>query len=366
MSNFCRYLTNQQRFVYGKIQPCCWITRTADMSNPDEVEQYQQWLYSIKGWVPECSFCLHREKNNMHSPRLESLRSTPDYQAGNIVSFEFQIDRDCNGACLICGPWNSTTWEKSTPELREYEIDFDLENKSTVSTYIKQIKSTVDFSQTLKLLFLGGEPLRSDTHVEIIKEVQQVKSLDQIQIEYITNGSIRPSDETIDLWKKFKRVTLILSIDAVGEHFNYLRWPLKWHQVENNIRYLLDLNIPNLRFTCSYTVTPFNIFYHETYVNWAKKFFNGVDSKIVNIDRFFAQPFSASGIMNTSAIPNSLQQEIRDKYQIDVAGGHPVTKLLKDFNPTDYQTFMNYVNLHDHHRRTNWRTVFPEIQQHFK
>ena len=134
MSDFCRYLTNQQRFVYGRIQPCCWITRTADMSNQNEVEKYNQWLYKIDNWVPECSFCWHREKNNMHSPRLESLRSSPaGYQAGDIVTFEFQIDRDCNAACLICGPWNSTTWEKSTPELKEYRIDFDLQNRLTVS-----------------------------------------------------------------------------------------------------------------------------------------------------------------------------------------------------------------------------------------
>lgn len=367
MSDFCRYLSNQQRFVYGKIQPCCWFTRTADMSNKTEVEKYNQWLYKIDGWVPECSFCYHREKNNMHSPRLDSFQNTPSgYQAGDILTFEFQIDRDCNAACLICGTWNSTTWEKSTNELEEYRIDFDLQNKLNVAEYIKQIKSTVNFSHVSKLLFLGGEPLRSNTHLEIIKEVQKFRSLDQIRIEYTTNGSIVPSDEIIDLWKQFKRVTLSLSIDGIGEHFNYLRWPLKWHQVENNIRHLLDLNIPTVNFSCSYTITPFNIFYHDTYVDWAKKFFDGVDSKTVKLTRFFTNPFSAFGIMDTSSIPDSLQQEIREKYQLDVSGGHSVTKLLKSFNPTDYQNFMDYVDHHDQQRKTNWRDVFPEIQHHFK
>ena len=360
MSNFCRYLTNQQRFVYGQIQPCCWITRTADMSDPDEVADYQQWLSGINDWVPECAFCQTREQNNMHSPRLESFKSIPDnYQVGEIVNLELQIDRDCDGACLICGPWNSTTWEKYTPELKDIGIDFYLENELDVKKYLRQIKSHVNFSKISKVLFLGGEPLRADTHLEIINEIQKVKPLDQVIVTYITNGNVKPSVEIIELWKKFKRVNIAFSIDAIGEHFNYLRWPLQWHQVEANIRYLVDLNIPTFSFTCSYTVTPFSIFYHDTYVNWATKFFNGTKSD------YFSRPFSANGPMNISATPTQLQEIIRAKYQEVVPNGHSVAKCLQAYNPNAYQTFMDYIIKQDQQRGTDWRTVFPEIVPYF-
>jgi hypothetical protein len=362
-NNFCKYLTNQQRFVYGKIQPCCWITRTADMSDPDEVKEYQEWLYSIDDWVPECGFCRNREEKNMHSPRLESFKRIPaSAETGQMINLELQIDRDCNGACLICGPWNSTTWGKYTPELKNIGIDFYLENELDVKKYLRQIKAQVKFDQVSDILVLGGEPLRSDTHVEIINEIQKFKPLNLVNITYITNGSVKPSEDIINLWKKFKRVGIVFSIDAIGDHFNYLRWPLKWHQVENNLRYLVDLNIPTFDFTCSYTVTPFSILYHDTYVDWAKSFFNGTD---VDGDGYFSKPNGANGTINLSAVPESLQQIIRTKYQTLVPNGHSVAKCLQPYDPNAYQTFMDYITKQDQQRNTNWRTVFPEIVPYF-
>lgn len=363
MSNFCRYLTNQERFVYGQIEPCCWITRSADMSDIDNVVEYKQWLHGINDWVPECSFCQNREHNNMNSPRLNSFRSIPEtYQIGEIVNIELQIDRDCNAACLMCGPWNSTTWGQHTPELKEIGIDFYLENELDVKKYLRQIKAHVNFNSLQRVMFNGGEPLRSDTHVEVINEIQKVRPLDQVTITYFTNGSIQPSSDVIELWKKFRRVNLIFSIDGIEEHFDYLRWPLNWNQIENNLKYLLSLNIPTFNIDCSYTVTPFNIFYHDRYVNWAKNIFFNTN---VDAEQFFSKPLPVTGLMNMSATPAALQQQVQFKYSESATTGQSVTKCLQPYNQEIYQTFMDYVTKQDQQRGTDWRKVFPEIVPYF-
>lgn len=367
MSNFCQYLTNQMRFEYGRVRACCWIKRTADSANPQEVSEYQQWMHDIDDWVPECEFCYHRESKGMHSPRLESFNKiNSNDRPGKCVNLELQIDQECNGACLICGPHNSTTWSKYNPDFKSKKIDFFKINETNVKKYIRQVKSYVKFDFLKRVLFLGGEPLRTTTHLEIIKEIEQVRSLKDIALSYTTNGSVMPNAETIELWKKFKVVNLNLSIDAVGEHFNYLRWPLQWHQVESNLKQLLNLPDLKVKFTCSYTLTPFNIFYHDQYVNWAKTFFSGVDKDIINPDTFFSKPFSAFGVMTTAATPGPLQEIIRSKYNQTVLNGHSVSKCLIDYDHTAFINFMNYVEYHDRHRNLNWRKTFPEIEQYFR
>lgn len=367
-STFCTQLTNNDRYVYGKLQACCWITRSADLTNPIEVDKYRKWMADIKSWVPECNYCRKCEALGLTSPRLQSFeRKLPDEDS---IVAEFQIDRLCNGACLICGPWNSTTWEKYNPS-PHFEIkNINTRAKNDATKHLRQVIDNLDFKKVVSLNFLGGEPLLSDTHLIIIRELEKYKDLKDVSLTYITNGSQLPSDEIIEIWKKFKIVVLNLSIDGTGEHFNYLRWPLQWHQVERNLRYLMDANIPNLKFTCSYTITPFNIYYHDEYVKWANVFFTNLYMLTNDTNLFFAKPFAASGVMNSRSIPVKLQQAVRLKYSnfqsFDRNQGHTIDKCLSPFNEQEYKKFMEYVTQQDEKRKNNWRHVFPEISEYFK
>jgi MoaA/NifB/PqqE/SkfB family radical SAM enzyme len=327
-------------------------------------------MAGITHWVPECNFCRNREKNKMHSPRLQSFdRFTALAENNDLLLAEFQIDRECNAACLICGSWNSSTWEKyqSKKEFKIENIDKRIKNDTT--QFIEQIKETLDFSQVIRLNFLGGEPLLSDSHLIIIKELEKYKDLKDVRVNYITNGSQRPTDEVVEMWKKCKDVSLTLSIDGTGDHFNYLRWPLQWHQIEDNIKYIMDLDI-SIHFTCSYTVTPLNIYYHDRYVEWAVNFFANSQVTRVSPDIFFGQPFSANGIMTTAATPPELQEEIKRKYNnfqsFDSNTGHNIDQCLLPFSPVAYKEFMDYITHHDERRKTNWRETFPEIVKYFE
>ena len=364
-TTFCKYLTNQYRFVYGDLQPCCWYTKTQDLNaSPQEIEAYKQELYSIKDWVPECNFCKHREDQGMYSPRQQVNNTFEEAEAGDGISLEFQIDRDCNGGCLICGSWNSTTWDQYTKNTTKkvFEIKANTDN---VERWLEQIYSTVTLDKVKRITFLGGEPLRSDTHLRLLKEIEKVRDLSEIQVCYITNGSVKPNEELIGFWKRFKHINFNLSIDGVGEHFNYLRWPLQWHQVENNLRYLVDLKIPSFSFTGSYTLTPFSIYYHDKYEEWAKNFFEGTQ---VDYRLMFNKPYMANGVMDLSSLPPVLMIDLIKKYKdypihLD---GHNIIKCIPKYSKESYDKFMGYINYHDNHRKLNWRETFPEIQHYFK
>ena len=104
---------------------------------------------------------------------------------------------------------------------------------------------------------------------------------ENVIVKYATNLSIFPNDETIELWKKFKKVILNVSIDGVGEKFEYVRWPLQWHQIDNNLKKLKQLknqNDINLVYHIAYTGNPLTIWYLDELENYSQEHFQEHDN----------------------------------------------------------------------------------------
>lgn len=357
---FCNLLTNQIRIEYGQLKPCCWFKESVDINDTVAIKQFLKKIESIDSWEAtegNCEECQQRESKNTFSPRLESLgsfrlNSTPE---NSKLSIEIQIDRDCNGACLICGPWNSTTWEKYDNKIRNIPIKNVSDVKTETSQLINSVKNIANFDSVQRVLFLGGEPFKTKSHLEFLK---LISNPNQTVLKYTTNGSYRVDDEVLEVWSKFKHIQIQFSIDGIGEHFNYLRWPLPWHQVESNIEFFNSKPLPNIGISLfSYTTTPLSLFYHDRYDAWAR-------STFTDGEKMFSKPWQPRGNspMDLSAIPPYLQHIIREKYGPD----HRISKLLLPFDRGNYLRFISYVNYHDQHRQLEWRKIFPEVQEYFR
>jgi len=363
-NSFCRYLGNQMRIQYDQLRPCCWFADDVAVDSQKDVATYQQRLHHIvdfKTAQGACAECEQRESKGLFSPRLESFEKSmfkADDPDGVIKNLEIQLDRDCNAACLICGPWNSTTWQKYEAKLKGWPISAVPSSSSATARSISKIIAHVDFSQIEKILILGGEPLRTDSHVRFL---EQIKNPATTTVQYTTNGSYRPDPDTLEIWSRFKQIRLCFSVDGVGDHFNYLRWPLQWNQVQDNLTFLLELasNIKIIPF--SYTTTPFSLYYQDRYVSWAQDFFKSRSD--IRADHMFAKPWQPRGAtpMSLGAVPPKLASAIRDKYGDD----HAIARLLESYDPVKHQEFMTYIQLHDQHRGTDWRITFPEMIPYF-
>ncbi len=363
---FCRYLTNQHRFEYDQLSTCCWSAKKVNTKDPEEIEKYFNWARNLNDWDPACQRCKHMESMGQQSFRIkannnpEGFGFSRDDKAGEITSLEFQFDSECNGACLICGPSNSTTWQKyNTTEGKEIKKIIDISNAITRTTRLDGVKNITKFDKIRFITFLGGEPLKSDFHLKIIEEIEAVKKLNDLRLNYVTNGSMRPTPEVIDIWRECKNVKINVSVDGIGEHFNYLRWPLQWNQVCDNIRFILDQKLPNLILTSSYSINPFNIFYHDRYIEWATEFFKND----TNIIPFFHNPFRTDGVINLNSVPTNLKYEIYRKY----GRLYPnLARLIESYSEERSIAFLKYINTHDKKRNLNWEEVFPEIVPYFK
>ena len=369
-NKFCLYLNHAARFNQDTFEPCCWITRKGKLNDPENLAEYRTWLSEIDDWVPECGYCHNKEIRGISSPRQRAelhpenlIGLQPDSNSTDITSLELQIDSGCNAACLICGDHNSSTWEKYnigriTDKNNSNKL-IDLNNLLRTKSRFEILKKTISLDKINLIVFLGGEPLDSDLHKEMLYEIKKVKPLNDIDVRYVTNGSKIPDDETINLWRELKNIRIVFSLDGIGEHFNYLRWPLQWSQVENNIQFFIDLKIPSMDIGISSAINPFNIFYYDKYIAWEKEFFKNISS-VVGVR--FSRAFEVTGVINTQCIPLKLSAQIYKKYSISEPW---LIKHMNRFSPVCYDEFVEYIKLHDKKRGLNWKEVFPEIVEYF-
>jgi organic radical activating enzyme len=363
---FCKYIKYQIRYENNTVAPCCWINKKAYIGNLEEVKDYQKWLEGITDWVPECVCCETQEKKGFtsHRQNYNNLFDTDERSA------EFQFDTECNAACLICGEYNSTTWEKYNLKNQGKEIKLvDLNRREEIEKRFNYILKTLDFNKLTSVNFLGGEPFKTDSHKIILKKLNEIKGLNEVSVAYVTNASILPDNETIKLWEQCKNVKVNASIDGIESHFEYLRWPLSWKQVLNNLEFYKNIDFIDLCF--SHAANPFNIYYHDRYSNWAINFFKGSAHEGENM---FSLPFHTGGIINMNCVPPDLAKVIREKYRNYsnsqyfhgiLKPNDNLGKLINMFDLNKYKEFIQYINYHDSKRNLDFRKVFPEIEKFF-
>lgn len=360
--SFCKFLTNTLHFTYDVVKPCCWIKNTSvSILDHEKIKTESKRLNAINDWIPECDYCYKLEAANTKSPRTQAFNEeifSNMHTVGEITKLELQLDEDCNAACIMCSDFNSTTWKKyneNTVKSKKIKIH----HTTTVEQRIAAVEATVNFDTVRQVHFFGGEPFNTDTHLRIIR---QIKHPENTNLVYVTNGSTFPTDEALQLWKRFKHVNLAVSIDGIGEHFNYLRWPLQWHQVEENLVKYRSMICNQFEMNSSFTGSALNLYYVDRYTQWATEFFKDVKLNKLRYFDWFKNPHPVVGTMNLESVPVELKVAIGDKYGTDSR----IFKIIDQFNEIKYQKFIEYIEFHDQHRKLNFRKVFPEVAQYFK
>jgi len=299
--------------------------------------------------LPECSACEQLDTAKGHSFRNASFDIIPPDMPYGAVALDINLDFNCNAACVICGPHSSSTW---TQQLKKQSIQVYQRPKSL--DHLIRIFDTIDFSNVRRIKFFGGEPLLTDTHTTVLKKIPNPELVD---IWYTTNGSIFPDNSVFSLWEKFKLVYMETSIDGVGDKFNYIRWPLRWNKITNNLLELKNTGPNNLLFRINHTLNPFNILYYDEIEDWAKSEFSHNrlgDLTEINIHQCW-------GTWDLSRTPTTLREHIYKKYSQD----HPISKLLICLPIKSYDPIINFTKKWDQIREISWQSVFPEIINYF-
>jgi organic radical activating enzyme len=239
---------------------------------------------------PACQQCHMEEAAGLKSYRINSNEKFLKYididsENNKLLSLELKLGAKCNIACRMCSSQHSNKLLKEDSILVFGEINKnwirDIQSKSDWATSDEFWKQVYKLSKDLKYIkFTGGEPLVIYEHFKYLNWLAD-NNLDP-EISYITNGTVKLTEEIKDIWKRFSHVHMSLSIDAIEDLEEYIRTGTVWEEKEKNIKdYINFLGVDNVGFTV--TVNSLNINSIDKLVHWMHNNFGSRINVVFNI-----------------------------------------------------------------------------------
>ena len=222
---------------------------------------------------PECAPCFALEDQGVESLRQRHINGVipearinlyPNTLLQEVMPFELptmeiKLNNLCNLKCRMCHPMDSTSWndwdqveefyKKEGNFLPEKIISLNLKRKP----YLDSFDDTDNWWASLEKLlpyfrrveFAGGEPLMDPTHFRILDMLKPYGK--NIEIKYATNGTTLglSKGRTIhEYWPHFRSVAVNVSLDGIGDVYEYIRGNANWNEVVQNIKEIQT--IPNV------------------------------------------------------------------------------------------------------------------------
>lgn len=268
MNNFCvvPWHSNEIDLKTGQESVCCWLT--SPISRHDLQQQF------LTGQNPSsCEKCWSNESAGIESRRemenrfldfkldrdIEKIQE--DARAGRSIINLYQINLGslCNGTCVTCGPKASTAWQ----QLTDNAISIKQENAS-VDKNFEYLQDKIDWKNAKRINLLGGEPLLIKKSFVILKKLLEHNNVN-CRVSFVTNGSIKPTPAQLDLISNFTDVSCCVSIDGINKQFEYLRYPLKWDTLIENLDTYKKIF---KEVVVSYTISNLNYHSRQETINW--------------------------------------------------------------------------------------------------
>lgn len=266
----CKFMTNGMAIQYdGVVRPCCtWVvdedwkkenhyTKITDIENwhnsPQVLEKRE--MLERGEWPSNCVNC----KNAEESGRDDSMRGNGNNAYYNYnekdITIEIRPGSVCNFACQSC-------WPDASSRVRHFMDKAGLIDKNEVDTSsITDFKFLSPVSHRVKdIVLLGGEPFYDKN---CLKFLEWAADNIDANIMIFTNG-LHIDYDFISSYKS--KITLILSIDAVGKPADYIRYGSDWNKVKAN--YFKIKKYEHVELRVNITTSAYNFCYLENLLNF--------------------------------------------------------------------------------------------------
>src|SRR6056300_85876 len=179
--------------------------------------------------IPECQSCWIQESQGFKSRRvLKKIYHSGDVPTSTptIRNLDLRLSNKCNLQCKMCTVTDSSQLYNLGIELKDKGIT-DLLYQPDIVTHdiptTKLLNLVLDLPNLKFIRFAGGEPfIMNEVEDFLQKLIDNNKT--HIEIEFITNCTT-VKQSVINKLKQFDNIAIACSIDAVGEQFEYQRYP---------------------------------------------------------------------------------------------------------------------------------------------
>ena len=329
----------------GDVVPCC-EAQEAYMNKPGESlrdtwngERYRELRRALMAGEqhPACHVCWHNEANGIDSNRQINEQDFWDDYADKIVAFddgtvetapmwiESKVSNFCNLKCKMCSTESSykrthdlDIIRKYSPEDAEFQHETRLLRPLELYEYLQNDPDL--WEDVDRLQFSGGEPIINQEHYDLLNSIPKHRR-HRIQLRYASNLThLKFKDnDLIDLWSQFRHVQVKISVDGVGDVYDYIRTGAQFDDVISNIRTLYASPV-NVSLGLGFTVQAFNCFQ-------LPEFYDYFESMGIDWFHIGAYMLQTPKYLNIGVYPEPIRNAVIEKLQADGRFEHIVKYL---------------------------------------
>jgi len=369
----------------------------------------------LEGKIPlSCKKCFEEEQNGVVSKRIwetgvwhkqgidiPSLIAQTDLDGRvpyKLHYIDLRLGHTCNLKCVMCSPHDSSKW------VEDHKKIYPLFNSSLIKKQLswQQDKFNNLWHENLnfwkeiyeqipnikQIYFAGGEPLMIKEHRRFLEEIIKQGYAKDIELRYNSNGLLL-DENTINLWKNFKKVKFGFSIDGMGDRLHYIRYPTDWETVVKNL-HLLDNAPENIETTIACAVQLLNIKHIPDFIKWKIS----QNFKKINLNQNIVGEIHSGGLfsahlvwiptwLSLKVLPKEHKEEIRnlfnelkewlwhnytkdeDFWEVNSYGWKRWEGILDWMDSEDHTNllpdFREYITTLDNQRKLDFKITFPEL-----
>jgi hypothetical protein len=367
----------------------------------------------IKGEIPSsCSKCFREEEKGVVSKRVwetgtwmldgidlkELIENTNEdgIVPERLQYLDLRLGHTCNLKCVMCSPHDSSRWVDDHKKIYPLFQNDSLKKQMSWDAgsfnnywyenpvFWEQMYAQIPYLK--QVYFAGGEPLMIKEHKNLLKEIVRQGYADKILIRYNSNGLLL-DEETLELWKNFKKVKFAVSIDDITDRNYYIRYPSDWDRLEKNM-HILDNTPSNVQVSIATAIQILNIKTLPELAKWKIT----QNFKKINFENVYEGIQAGGGIVNMHllyiptflsirCLPKEDKQEVRkifedfrlwllenytqdsDFWNVNPYGWKRWQAVLDFMDGEDHThelpAFKEYIHKLDSIRNTDFKTIFP-------
>ncbi len=337
----CKYLEHQICIRSdGQYRLCC---ASLEPENKETIHTHtpQEWHdsefhQSIRNkldqgiWPDACATC-----KNLEEKGIQSQRQKPRPYGPGLSHFDLRFGNSCNLKCISC-------WNMSSSSIAEEAIDMHKAGVQPLYSILEvpnfnwaneETFRKIETADLKEVYLTGGEPMMVRHLPDFLERLDR-----SVELRFNTNCTIwNPKLEKI--LRKFDKIVMSLSLDAVDRRIDYIRYGSKWDQINENAKRYADFCIVDL----TPTISVLNAHFINDLKEYAEK------NKFGYYENYLTNP----PWLHCKNAPDSLKEKFQSQ-SVKAWSNGPSDPLM-------IEMFKNKIKALDSWRKINIRDYLPEV-----
>ena len=215
-----------------------------------------------------CQRCWQQEKSGTQSVRQVQTKEYKIIGAkpmqSKILHIEVAVGNLCNLSCVMCNEYNSSAILSENKKLGIAVLD---QREFTWSeSALQNLQHILNYRPRV-IHLRGGEPMYNKRILELLDDFPAEHARNTLL--HLTTNATMWTEQWQQALSKFKSVRMMLSVDAVGDLAEYIRYPGKFDQIEQNIKLIAECK--NINPVIHATIQNLNIMHVGDLIAWARR-----------------------------------------------------------------------------------------------